>query len=469
MKKKASFLLICLVSTFIYSQTIDIALTANGFDRPVSIKHGFDSKLFIVEQKGVIKILNANGTVNSTAFLDINTKVIDGGGERGLLGLAFHPNYATNGFFYVNYINNSGNTVIARYTRATETVANSASEVILLTINQPASNHNGGDMSFGPDGYLYISSGDGGGSGDPNNYAQNLNTLLGKLLRIDVDNTSNGNNYAVPTSNPYLNDGNANTLPEIWAYGLRNPWKFSFDKTTGDLWIADVGQGVYEEINMSASTVSGLNYGWRCYEGANHPYNTSGCPPESSTTRPVSEYSHNGNGAFKCSITGGYRYRGSQYPNLNGLYFFADYCSDEIGILTPNGANWTMTFPKQYSNKGWTTFGEDINGELYIAGIESGEVFKIIDTSLSIDDANQLRISMYPNPTKNLLYFNTSLLKNPLNSIKIYDIHGKQIITTTTINNSLTTIALNTFANGLYFVELVDVTGKKQIKKLIKQ
>lgn len=467
MKNFASFLLICTAS-LISAQNIDIELVANGFDAPVSIKHTNDSKLFVVERKGVIKILNTNGTVNSTDFLDINNKVSDSGGERGLLGLAFHPNYNTNGYFYVNYINNSGNTVIARYSRTNETTADTTSELILLTINQPASNHNGGDMNFGPDGYLYIASGDGGGSGDPNNYAQSLNTLLGKLLRIDVNNTSNGNNYAIPSSNPYLNDGNANTLPEIWAYGLRNPWRFSFDKTTGDLWIADVGQNIYEEINMAPYTTSGLNYGWRCYEGANHPYNTSDCPPESSTTRPIAEYSHDGDGAFKCSITGGFRYRGSLYPNLTGLYFFADYCSDEIGVLTPNGANWTMTFPQQYSNKGWTTFGEDNTGELYIAGLESGEVFKIVDTSLNIEDLNKLNISMYPNPTNNVINFNVSLLKNPLESIKISDIHGKQIKLTTSINNPLTTLIVNNLADGIYFIELADISGVKEIKKLIK-
>lgn len=467
MKNLASLLLIC-ITTFVYAQNIDIELVASGFDAPVSIKNANDSKLFVVERKGVIKILNADDSVNSTPFLDINSKVTDAGGERGLLGLTFHPNYNTNGYFYVNYINNSGNTVIARYSRTNETTANTNSELILLSITQPAGNHNGGDMNFGPDGYLYIASGDGGGSGDPNNYAQSLNTLLGKLLRIDVDNTSNGNNYAIPSNNPYLNDGNTNTLPEIWAYGLRNPWKFSFDKTTGDLWIADVGQGVYEEINMVPSTTSAINYGWRCYEGANHPYNTSGCPPESSTTRPIAEYSHNGNGAFKCSITGGFRYRGSQYSSLSGLYFFADYCSDEIGVLTPNGSNWTMTFPKQYSNKGWTTFGEGNNGELYIAGLESGEVFKIIDPSLNVDSPNKLNVSMYPNPAKNLLNFNVSLLKNPLESIKISDIHGKQIMLNASINNPITTLSVNNLANGIYFIELADNSGTKEIKKLIK-
>lgn len=465
---KLTRLLILFLSTFVSAQNIDIALVANGFDKPVNIKHAGDSKLFVTELKGVIKILNANGIINSTPFLDINSKVSDSGGERGLLGLAFHPNYSTNGFFYVNYINNAGNTIIARYSRTNETTANETSELIILTINQPASNHNGGDMHFGSDGFLYIASGDGGGAGDPNNNAQNLNSLLGKLLRIDVDNTSNGNNYAIPSTNPYLNDGNANTLAEIWAYGLRNPWRFSFDKTTGDLWIADVGQGVYEEINMTAATNSALNYGWRCYEGANHAYNTTGCPLESTTTRPIAEYSHSGNGVFKCSITGGYRYRGTQYSNFTGLYFFADYCSGEIGVLEYNSSNWLMTFPKQYNNKGWSTFGEGYNGELYIAGINSGEVFKIVDNSLNVEINNVFDIKMYPNPTKNILNFDLSLLKNPLKYIKINDIHGKQIKLITAINNPLTTLNFNDYANGMYFIELLDVRDNKEIKKLIK-
>ena len=469
MKRIITLILFCVVS-YLPAQSIDIQLIANGFDRPVSIKHANDSKMFVVEQKGIIKILNDDNSVNSTPFLDIDSKVSNSGGERGLLGLAFHPNYASNGYFYVNYVNNDGNTVIARYSRINETTANATSELVLLTITQPAANHNGGDMAFGSDGYLYIASGDGGGSGDPNNNAQNLNSLLGKLLRIDVDNASNGNNYAIPATNPFLNDGNANTLPEIWAYGLRNPWKFSFDKSTGDLWIADVGQNAYEEINMVNASLAGLNYGWRCYEGLNHIYNTSGgCPNQNTITQPIAEYSHSGSGLSKCSITGGYRYRGTLFPNLTGLYFFADYCSDEIGVLTQNGTNWNMTFPKQYSNKGWTSFGEATNGELYIAAIKSGEIFKIIDSSLHIEDHKQLSISMYPNPTKNTVNFDVSFLKNPLESIKIYDIHGKQIKHITAIEQPLSTLNINTMASGLYFIELTDQKGNKELKKLIKQ
>jgi len=383
--KNALILSICLL-TFVYSfsQTIDIQSFATGFDMPVSIKNAGDDRLFVLEKRGYIQIINTNGSVNATPYLDINNLVIDINGssdERGLLGLAFHPNYSNNGFFYVNYIDNNGDTVISRFevSSADANIANSNSELIILIISQPYSNHNGGDMAFGPDGFLYIATGDGGSGGDPENRAQNLNSLLGKMLRIDINNTANGNNYAIPTNNPFYNDGNANTLEEIWAYGLRNPWRFSFDSQTGDIWIADVGQGEYEEINMASSTASGLNYGWRCYEG-NNSYNGSGCPDDNTLTFPVGEYSHTSSGNFKCSISGGYRYRGSAYPNFIGLYFFADYCSDEIGTLENSGGTWNMAFSNVFNGNRWASFGEDINGELYIAGLGSGTVFRIIDT-----------------------------------------------------------------------------------------
>ncbi|MCK0109159.1 PQQ-dependent sugar dehydrogenase [Flavobacteriaceae bacterium S0825] len=389
MKSKNTFILsFCLFFfTYSFSQTIDIQSFATGLDMPVNIKNAGDDRLFVVEQRGYIRIVNTNGSVNATPFLDINNLVIDisgGGDERGLLGLAFHPNYSNNGFFYVNYINNNGDTVVSRFevSISDANIANSSSELPLLNIAQPYSNHNGGDMAFGPDGYLYIASGDGGAGGDPENRAQNLSTLLGKMIRIDVNNTANGNNYAIPSDNPFYNDGDVNTLDEIWAYGLRNPWKFSFDSQTGDIWIADVGQGEYEEINMAAPTAAGLNYGWRCYEG-NNTFNDTGCPDASTLTFPVGEYSHSNSGNFKCSITGGYRYRGSQFPNFSGLYFFADYCSDEIGFLQNSGSSWNMSFSDQFNGNRWVAFGEDINGELYIAGLNSGTIYRIIDTDTS--------------------------------------------------------------------------------------
>jgi glucose/arabinose dehydrogenase len=215
--------------------------------------------------------------------------LISSGGERGLLGLAFHPDYANNGYFFVNYTNNSGHTVVSRFSvdGADDNLADPNSELNFMTINQPYGNHNGGNLAFGPDGYLYIGTGDGGSGGDPGNRAQNPLELLGKMLRIDVDNPSGGENYGIPADNPYVGDPNGKD--EIWAIGLRNPWRYSFDETTGDLWIGDVGQNAFEEINRVHYTEAGLNYGWRCYE-ANAPYNTSGCPDMSEMTFPVAAY-----------------------------------------------------------------------------------------------------------------------------------------------------------------------------------
>ncbi|WP_321539555.1 PQQ-dependent sugar dehydrogenase [Flavobacterium piscinae] len=246
-----------------------------------------DDRLFVVQRGGLIRIVNPNGTVNTTPFLSL-TSIITAGGERGLLGLAFHPDYATNGRFYVNYTRSGdGATVIARYnvSDTDENIANANSGEILLTIAQPFSNHNGGSLNFGPDGYLYIGMGDGGSGGDPNNYGQNLNSLLGKMLRIDVNGETG---YTIPADNPYADIAGED---EIWSVGMRNPWKFSFDRQTGDLWIADVGQNAIEEINKAASSEAGLNYGWRCYEG-NSPYNTTGCGGSSNYTFPVAQYTH---------------------------------------------------------------------------------------------------------------------------------------------------------------------------------
>ncbi|HLT54073.1 MAG TPA: PQQ-dependent sugar dehydrogenase [Flavobacteriaceae bacterium] len=461
MKKITQFTLL-LASCLIFSQP-DINITAFGpaFESPIAIKHAGDTRLFIVEQDGYIQILNQNGSANPQPFLDIDALVTNGGGERGLLGLAFHPNYATNGYFYVNYINNSGNTVISRFSRSTADadLANPSSELVLLTITQPYTNHNGGDMAFGQDGYLYIAMGDGGSGGDPDNYGQNLNSLLGKMLRIDVN---SGSPYSIPADNPFLNDGNPNTLPEIWAYGLRNPWKFSFDSDTGDMWIGDVGQGQYEEINMVGPTAAGINYGWRCYEG-NHVYNSSGCPAMNTLTFPVGEYSHNSSGAFKCSITGGYRYRGSMFSNFDGLYFFADYCSNEIGYLEYDGTDWNMTLTGPFGGNNWSSFGEDVNGELYIAGISSGHVYKIVDDNLSVGE-NPLQVfSMYPNPANDAIHF-TFTDGNSLKAISLFNMAGQRVKYHET-QLATADISVKELNKGIYFVEC-ETDNAKFVKKL---
>jgi len=466
--KYLSLTILGLFCTMLSAQVIDIETFATGLNNPIGIKHAGDTRLFIVEQAGLIQIVNSDGSKNATPFLDINSIVINGGGERGLLGLAFHPDYASNGYFYVNYNDNSGNTVVSRFSRdATDPdLADAGSELQLLTFSQPYTNHNGGDMAFGADGYLYIASGDGGSGGDPGDRAQSLSTLLGKLLRIDVDNTSNGNNYAIPADNPFF--GSATERQEIWAYGLRNTWRFSFDRTTNDLWIADVGQGSIEEINMVASTASGVNYGWRCYEG-NTAYNLSGnCPAMGTLTFPVSQYLHSGDGLNKCSIIGGYRYRGTAQPTLAGFYFFADYCSNEIGYLQFNGSSWTRTFTGPFTGNGWTTFGEDVNGELFIAGNTSDTVYRIVDATLGINDADAFAVTMFPNPAKHHFTIENLNPSVAIDTIKIYDIQGGMITSLNDLTDNQIEISATAFYSGMYFVEISNTNGGRTIKKLIK-
>src|SRR5690554_4841725 len=240
-----------------YAQTIELELVQDGFSQPLHLQNSGDNRLFIVEKGGKIKVILEDNTVSPTPFLDLSG-IISTQGEQGLLGLAFHPDYDNNGYFFVNYTNTAGNTQISRFTvsAANPDIADLESEMFILNFNQPASNHNGGDMIFGPDGYLYISSGDGGSSGDPNNLAQNIDVLLGKMLRIDIDNPSGGNAYGIPPDNPFINTQDAR--PEIWAYGLRNPWRFSIDTDDNNIWIADVGQGSREEINRQPLDEGGL-------------------------------------------------------------------------------------------------------------------------------------------------------------------------------------------------------------------
>ena len=454
---------------FLFSQEIELSLVASGFNEPLSIRNAGDDRLFIVEQGGYIKIINSDGTVNNTPFLDIDSKILSGG-ERGLLGLAFHPQYASNGYFYVNYTDNNGDTVVSRFTvnPPNANTVNTTTEEILLFVSQPNSNHNGGDLAFGDDGYLYIGLGDGGSSGDPGDRAQDLTTLLGKMLRIDVNSSSGGLNYAIPADNPFPNTQEPNALPEIWAYGLRNPWRFSFDRLTHDLWIGDVGQGQIEEIDMVALNQAAVNYGWRCYEGS-QVYNTSGnCPSDTSElTFPISQYTHTTSGNFKCSITGGYRYRGTAQPNFNGLYFFADYCSNEIGILENNGGTWDMSFTEPYSGNGWTGFGEDVTGEIYIAGIDSGNIYRILDASLGIEENSLSQVKVYPNPASNSFTVKSDKPQVVIESIHIYNLQGKLIKTISKNTASEIHIDTKSLAKGFYIIEIISQSGSKTTQKLI--
>lgn len=357
---------------------IQLQQFSSGFTRISSIDHAGDSRLFVEEQKGKIWILDSLGVKQTTPFLDIQSKVKSSGNEQGLLGLAFHPNYKNNGYFYINYTNLSGHTVVARYTVtvADSNVADANSELILMTVNQPYSNHNGGDIHFGPDGYLYIGLGDGGSQGDPGNRSQNMLERLGKMLRIDVDNPSLGSNYGIPPTNPYV--ALSSVLPEIWAAGLRNPWRFSFDPLTGDMWIGDVGQNNREEVDFQpANSTGGENYGWRCYEGT-VAYNTTGCQPLNTYVPPVYEYPHTGG---SCSLTGGVVYRGSVFPNLYGMYICCDYCSGKFWAIKPApGGGFTSLFLGTKTLYVYGTFAYDYKGEIYVGGNGDGKVYKLIPT-----------------------------------------------------------------------------------------
>lgn len=453
-----------------YAQQVFLEPYASGFSSPVNIKHAGDDRLFVAERGGIIKIINADGTVNTTPFLDIDARVTDAGGERGLLALAFHPDYITNGFFYVNYINNSGDTVIARFSRSTINTADQNSEVILFTISQPFSNHNGGDLHFGPnDGFLYISTGDGGSAGDPGNRAQNQNLLLGKMLRIDVNVTQAqidaGTTYLIPADNPFVSD--ATVLDEIWANGLRNPFKFSFDRLNGDLWIADVGQGIKEEISkVAANSTGGENYGWKCFEGTSIFSNATECGMITHTT-PIAEYEH-GAPNFRCSITGGYRYRGTLQTGLVGLYFFADFCSDEISYVTETSANnFSLTFMDDYSPGSFSAFGEDVNGELFVCSLSNGSVLRVSDALLNVENQTLKAVKLFPNPAKISLTIDLSNAVYPINSINIHDITGKVVLNASVVNKQTVTISTETLTSGLYLVEISDTSGNKTTKKLI--
>jgi glucose/arabinose dehydrogenase len=353
---------------------IALALHATGRNQPLNIAHAGDGsgRLFVVERGGRIRIIK-DGAVLPVPFLDVSAKVRTAGGEQGLLGLAFSPDYASNGHFYVNYTDLQGTSVIARYSVASNPdVANASSETVLLTLEQPYANHNGGHIAFGPnDGYLYIGFGDGGSANDPLGSGQNTDTLLGKILRIDVE--SGVQPYAIPATNPYAQT--AGYRPEIWALGLRNPWRFAFDRATGDLYIADVGQTLWEEVNFQpASSPGGENYGWNIMEGA-HCFQSVTCDT-TGLTLPVAEYDH----SLGCSITGGVVYRGAAYPALRGTYLYADYCSGRIWSLKRDGVAWEASLLLDTPYR-ITAFGEDEDGNVYLTHYTSGEIYRITDTS----------------------------------------------------------------------------------------
>lgn len=350
-------------TSYVFEQVV------SGLENPIDLVNAGDGsgRLFVIEQQGFIRIIE-NGQLLETPFLEITDRT-RAGGERGLLGLAFHPDYESNGLFYVNFTDQQGDTVVAQYSvSADPNVADSSSEQVLLTIEQPEGNHNGGDLAFGPDGYLYIATGDGGGGGDRHGEignGQDLTTLLGKLLRIDAGQGS----YTVPNSNPFVDNPDAED--EIWAYGLRNPWRFSFDRDTGDLYMGDVGQNAYEEINFQvAASEGGENYGWRITEGF-HCFNPRDNCDETGLTEPVLEYAHD----LGSSVTGGYVYRGAALPELVGTYLYGDFGSGRVWQAKQENGGWTNDLLMD-TGFNISSFGEDEAGELYLVDI-GGSVHRL--------------------------------------------------------------------------------------------
>lgn len=351
-----------------FPTNISLQPVITGLNQPVYVTHAGDGsdRLFVVEQDGQIRIFQ-NGALLSTPFLDISDRVLNAG-EQGLLSIAFPPDYLNKGHFYVYYTNNAGNNVVARYNITSANIADPTSEQIVLTLNHPTyANHNGGQLAFGPDGFLYIATGDGGGGGDPNNNAQTGTSLLGKILRIDVESPGTAT-YTIPSSNPFTatNDPLNAYRDEIWAVGLRNPWRFSFDRQTGDLYIGDVGQGAYEEVDFqAANSAGGQNYGWRLMEGSQRYNNYSGSI--AGLTLPVAEYDH----SLGSSITGGFVYRGTANPTLQGVYFYGDFITGRVWGLRRNGALWEnrLLLDTDYSI---STFGQDEQGNVYVADYSGG-------------------------------------------------------------------------------------------------
>ncbi len=408
-----------------------------AFNNPIELVNAGDgsNRLFVVQQRGIIYVFrNMPGIATRNVFLNISDRVSSSGSETGLLGLAFHPNYATNGYFYVHYTSSSSGSLVsyvARYSVSTSNrdSADKSSETILFTVSQPFSNHNGGKIAFGPDGFLYIALGDGGSANDPGNRAQNRTDALGKLLRIDVDRTDPGLSYAIPPSNPYANNTQG-WRKEIFAYGLRNPWKFSFDSQTGALWLGDVGQGAREEVNI---IVSGGNYGWRLMEGSIcTPGANPSCLDTAGLIRPVWEYVYSGSGT---SITGGYVYRGTAIPSLVGKYICGDYGSGRTWAVTytvGTPASAQLMTDETYPI---STFGVDEQNELYLCSYSStnGRIYKLTGPATSVGDTRvpvEFGLDQnYPNPFNPSTTIGFRLNAGGYVTLNVYNILGQEVVT----------------------------------------
>lgn len=447
MKKVLLVLLITAIGSIGHAQ-VSSTLIAEGFTQPVDIANdGFSNNIYIVEKRGIIKYFDKANPTDIKTLINLTSVVSNNASEKGLLGLAFHPSYSTNGYFFVNYTTASNTTVIARY-QANNGVGNINTAKTIYTVTQPFSNHNAGDLVFGKDGLLYIPMGDGGSAGDPGNRAQNPLNSLGKMLRIDINTESAP--YLIPPTNPYRN--NSAFLPEILSLGLRNPWRVAVDRLTGDIFIGDVGQNSTEEISLvSRDTKGGENFGWRCLEG-NKNYNTSGCQPASTYVAPIFEYPQNS--ANGCSITGGFVYRGTKSPSLEGKYIYGDYCVGQIWALSKSTTNsWTSAPILKTGRSELSTFGEDREGEIYYANLNQGTIFLISSTSTSTEDMiSSQDWNISPNPVSSVLNINLISQSRGNIELSIMDLTGKVLIKKNYTTTKTLSIDISSLTKGIYIV-----------------
>lgn len=442
MNQFITLILLIFIRTSLYAQpAVELTQLLSGLNQPTAIEAPRDgsNRLFICQKGGRIRIVDlSTNTLLPNDFLNIANRITTNS-ERGLLGLAFHPDFANNKQLFISYSANgnfggyaAGTSIYSRLTldKPSDNTASITTEEIILTVNQDFSNHNGGHIAFGPDGYLYIGMGDGGSGGDPNGRGQQPSSMLGKMLRIDVDNPSGGNAYGIPTDNPFV--ANSSVLNEIWAIGLRNPWRYSFDRETGDLWIGDVGQNAREEINFEpANSGGGLNYGWNCREGLiPYPDPSAACNSAANLVDPIADFSHFSPTMAAVSITGGYVYRGRQWPELQGTYICADFVTNNLFTIRPNeNEGWDVNVQNNLPIGGVATFGEDEEAELYLADF-NGRLYKVSggEPSSNQDDFSKavFSLSVSPNPAKEEAILQIADLPASTRiAIQIFDVQGR--------------------------------------------
>jgi glucose/arabinose dehydrogenase len=448
------------------AQVVQLLPVVTGLTDLVEVTHAGDDRLFCVQRNGLVRIVQ-NGVLNPVPYLNITNLVQSTGSEQGLLGMAFHPNYAENGFFYLHYTGGSGNgfSRIARFSvTADPNVADPASQEIIFSRQQPYGNHNGGDLKFGPDGYLYFSLGDGGSGGDPLNSGQTLTTALGKILRIDVSDPESP--YGIPVENPFAT-ATGDTIREIFATGLRNTWRFGFDALTGDLWLGDVGQNAWEEVDFwpnDENYNSGPNFGWRCYEGF-VPYNLSGCGPASNYVAPLVVHATTGSW---CSVIGGRVYRGTAFPNLYGRYIYSDYCASVIRSLLPDGeGGWIDEQLAPNQGFGITSFSEDHMNEIYVCNRSNGTLYRLVDPlNVGVASTQQAAITVYPVPANERLVVEGQLERAA--ELRLYDQTGRLVAGRSLNGNGVRVeMDLTGLSNGVYVLVMASSSGTELARRTV--